>query len=60
MKNTTQTEFVEDLLQRNTIDINALSKAKFKHPIRHWFRVKYLIAKDKIEEVAWKIINIFR
>ena len=60
MNNTTQNKFIEDLLKEDKIDISALSSARFKHPVQHWVRVKYLITKDKVEEIIWKVINIFR
>ena len=40
MKSIQNTKFVEDLLQEEEIDIIALSKAKFKNPIKTWFNCK--------------------
>jgi len=40
MKSIQTTKFVEDLLQEEELDIIALSKAKFKHPIKTWFNYK--------------------
>jgi hypothetical protein len=51
---------VEELLKDDKIDMIALSTAKFRHPFRHWLRVKYLILKDKTEEMIWKLVNAMR
>ena len=37
MKNTQDTKFIEDLLQEDEFDIDAINNAKFKHPIKTWF-----------------------
>jgi len=52
--------YVEELLKDDKIDMIALSTAKFRHPFRHWLRVKYLILKDKTEEIIWKLVNVIR
>ena len=50
MNNTKNTKFVEDLLQEQDIDIIALSKAKFKHPIKTWFNYNIFLLGVCIKE----------
>jgi len=50
MKNTQTTKFIEDLLQEEEIDINALSNAKFKHPIKTWFNYNVFLLGVFIKE----------
>ena len=40
MKSTQTTKFIEDLLQEEEIDIEAIANAKSKHPIKTWFNYK--------------------
>jgi hypothetical protein len=50
MKSIQNTKFIEDLLQENEIDIVALSKAKFKHPIKTWFNYKFFLLEVFIKD----------
>jgi hypothetical protein len=50
MKSIQNTKFIEDLLEEDEIDIIALSKAKFKHPIKTWFNYKFFLLGVFIKE----------
>jgi hypothetical protein len=43
MKNTTQTKFIEDLLQEEELNVDVILNAKFKNPFKTWFNYKIFI-----------------
>jgi len=47
MKNSEKITFAEDILSQSNFEAKDLIKAKFKHPIKHWFKVN-----------SWLLINI--
>ena len=57
---TNNTKFIEDLVKEENIDILALSKAKFRNPVRHWINMKWLNVKDMVEEMVWRAFNFIR
>jgi hypothetical protein len=55
MKNSTQPKFVEDLLQEQELDVDAILTAKFKHPFKAWINYKFFIAGVFLREQQFKI-----
>jgi hypothetical protein len=64
MKNTKYTKFVEDLLKEEEIDDIALSKAKFKHPIKTWFNYNVFLLgvfiKEQILSLRLFVVKTFK
>jgi len=64
MKNTKYTKFVEDLLKEEEIDVIALSKAKFKHPIKTWFNYNMFLLgvfiKEQILSLRLFVVKTFK
>lgn len=50
MKSTQTTKFVEDLLQEEELDVEAISNAKSKHPIKTWFNYNVFLLGVFIKE----------
>ena len=50
MKNTENIKFVEDLLKEQEIDVVAVGRAKFKHPIKTWFNYNMFLLGVFIKE----------
>lgn len=50
MKSTQTTKFVEDLLEEDEIDIEAIANAKSKHPVKTWFNYNVFLLGVFIKE----------
>jgi hypothetical protein len=49
MKKNPEVKYVEDLLEEDEIDVDAVLKAKFRHPIRQWLQVRWFFFWSSLE-----------
>lgn len=45
--------YKEDLLLQQYFDLQDWRRAKLKHPIRFWFRAKYVFFRDLLKEIHY-------
>ena len=54
--------FVEDIVKDEEIDMEELLNAKFKHPVRHWFKTKYTTIKAlvslRVSDLMFDVKNL--